>query len=142
MNQSKIENYVNQFWDDHITPTLVDYIRIPNKSPDFDPNWVKSGHMAAALDLAKAWAEKHKPEPSTVHVFQEDNRTPLILIDCPGEAEGNILMYGHLDKQPEMEGWREGFGPWTPVMEGDKLYGRGGADDGYAMFAATAASVH
>ena len=117
MDQSKIENYVNQFWDDHITPTLVDYIRIPNKSPDFDPNWVKSGHMAAALDLAKAWAEKHKPEPSTVHVFQEDGRTPLILIDCPGETEGNILMYGHLDKQPEMEGWREGFGPWNPIME-------------------------
>jgi len=139
MDQIKNENYVNQFWDDHIVPTLVEYIRIPNKSPDFDPDWVESGHMAAALELAQAWAEKHKPEPSTVHVFQENNRTPLILIDCPGEAEGNILMYGHLDKQPEMEGWWDGFGPWTPVMEGDKLYGRGGADDGYAMFAATAA---
>jgi len=139
MNQTKIEDYVNQFWDDHITPTLVDYIRIPNKSPDFDPNWIENGHMAAALDLAKAWVEDHKPDPSTVHVFQQDNRTPLILIDCPGEVKGKILMYGHLDKQPEMEGWRDGFGPWTPVMEGDKLYGRGGADDGYAMFAATAA---
>ena len=139
MDQTKIQDYINRFWDDHITPTLVDYIRIPNKSPDFDPAWIKSGHMAAALDLAKEWAENHKPEPSTVHVFQKDNRTPLILIDCPGEVEGNILMYGHLDKQPEMEGWWDGFGPWTPVMEGDKLYGRGGADDGYAMFAATAA---
>ena len=124
MNQTKIEDYVNQFWDDHITPTLVDYIRIPNKSPDFDPNWIENGHMAAALDLAKAWVENHKPDPSTVHVFQQDNRTPLILIDCPGEVKGNILMYGHLDKQPEMEGWKDGFGPWTPVMEGDKLYGR------------------
>ena len=104
MDQTKIEDYVNQFWDDHITPTLVDYIRIPNKSPDFDPNWIENGHMAAALDLAKTWVENHKPEPSTVHVFQQDNRTPLILIDCPGEVKGNILMYGHLDKQPEMEG--------------------------------------
>ena len=139
MDKTKIEDYINQFWDDHITQTLVDYIRIPNKSPGFDPAWIESGHMAAALDLAKEWAEKHKPNPSTVHVFQKDNRTPLILIDCPGEVEGNILMYGHLDKQPEMEGWRDGLGPWTPVMEGNKLYGRGGADDGYAMFAATAA---
>ena len=139
MDKTKIEDYINQFWDDHITQTLVDYIRIPNKSPGFDPAWIESGHMAAALDLAKEWVEKHKPKPSTVHVFQKDNRTPLILIDCPGEVEGNILMYGHLDKQPEMEGWRDGLGPWTPVMEGNKLYGRGGADDGYAMFAATAA---
>ena len=139
MDKTKIEYYINQFWDDHITPTLVDYIRIPNKSPGFDPDWIESGHMATALDLAKEWAEKHKPKPSTIHVFQKDNRTPLILIDCPGEIEGNILMYGHLDKQPEMEGWRDGLGPWDPVIEGNKLYGRGGADDGYAMISSIAA---
>jgi len=38
-----------------------------------------------------------------------------------------------------MTGWREGLGPWTPVIEGDKLYGRGGADDGYAIFASLTA---
>jgi len=48
-------------------------------------------------------------------------------------------MYGHLDKQPEMTGWREGLGPWLPVIEDGKLYGRGGADDGYAVFASLAA---
>ena len=50
-----------------------------------------------------------------------------------------MLLYGHLDKQPEMTGWREGLGPWTPVLEGDRLYGRGGADDGYAIFASLTA---
>jgi acetylornithine deacetylase/succinyl-diaminopimelate desuccinylase-like protein len=50
-----------------------------------------------------------------------------------------VLLYGHLDKQPEMVGWAEGLGPWTPVMKDDKLFGRGGADDGYAMFAAISA---
>ena len=50
-----------------------------------------------------------------------------------------MLLYGHLDKQPEMTGWREGFGPWTPVVREGRLYGRGGADDGYAVFAALAA---
>ena len=94
--------------------------------------------MSKVLKLASNWAEKHKPEGSTVHIFQEDDRTPLIMIDCPGNRQGNILMYGHLDKQPEMQGWRDGLGPWDPVLEGDKLYGRGGADDGYAMFASIA----
>ena len=138
INHSKNDSYVDKFWDKHIIPTLLDYIRIPNKSPDFDPEWINNGHMASALKLAKDWAEKHKPDGSTVHTFQEDKRTPLIIIDCPGNIKGNILMYGHLDKQPEMQGWNDGLGPWKPVIEGDKLYGRGGADDGYAMFAATA----
>ena len=48
-------------------------------------------------------------------------------------------MYGHLDKQPEMKGWAEGTGPWQPVIKDGKLFGRGGADDGYAMFAALSA---
>jgi acetylornithine deacetylase/succinyl-diaminopimelate desuccinylase-like protein len=57
------------------------------------------------------------------------------MIEIPGDRPGNVLMYGHLDKQPEMEGWHDGYGPWEPVMKNNKLYGRGGADDGYAMFA-------
>ena len=44
-------------------------------------------------------------------------------------------MYGHMDKQPEMVGWNVDLGPWTPVLSQDKLYGRGGADDGYALYA-------
>jgi acetylornithine deacetylase/succinyl-diaminopimelate desuccinylase-like protein len=38
-----------------------------------------------------------------------------------------------------MVGWREGLSPWEPVLEGDRLYGRGGADDGYSAFASLAA---
>jgi acetylornithine deacetylase/succinyl-diaminopimelate desuccinylase-like protein len=47
-----------------------------------------------------------------------------------------VLFYGHLDKQPEMEGWRADLGPWIPKIEDGKLYGRGAADDGYAVYAA------
>jgi acetylornithine deacetylase/succinyl-diaminopimelate desuccinylase-like protein len=39
-----------------------------------------------------------------------------------------------MDKQPPFTGWREGLSPYNPVMVGDKLYGRGGADDGYSVF--------
>src|SRR5882762_10533233 len=38
-----------------------------------------------------------------------------------------------------MIGWGEGLGPWTPVRRGNRLYGRGAGDDGYAAFAALTA---
>src|SRR6202008_4891214 len=56
-----------------------------------------------------------------------------------GAGDRTVLLYGHLDKQPEMSGWREGYGPWEPLLENGKLYGRGSADDGYAVFAALSA---
>src|SRR5262249_43257825 len=64
---------------------------------------------------------------------------PVIFIELPGDSQETVLLYGHLDKQPEMTGWRPGLSPWEPVLEGDKLYGRGGADDGYSAFASLAA---
>ena len=139
MNTSQLLQTVNSFWDHHITPTLTEYIRIPNKSPSFDPNWEKNGFMKEVLDLAVDWTNKHKPKKSKLYVKQSKKRTPVLLVDIPGELDGNILMYGHLDKQPEMEGWNEGKGPWIPVLEDGKLYGRGGADDGYALFASICA---
>ncbi len=135
MNAEQLQLYMEKFWDDEIVPTLTEYIKIPNKSPAFDPDWQQTGHMEDALKLAVDWAEEHQPENSTLRVKRLDGRTPLILLEIPGERDGNILMYGHLDKQPEMEGWREDLGPWKPVIEDNKLYGRGGADDGYALFA-------
>ena len=135
MDSKKIENDLNNFWDNEIIPKLVEYIKIPNKSPAFDPDWKKAGHMDNVLNLAVDWAEKHRPKNSNLYVKQLPGRTPLILLDIPGERPGNVLMYGHLDKQPEMEGWEEDLGPWKPVLKDEKLYGRGGADDGYALFA-------
>jgi len=125
-----------------IVPTLVDYIRIPNKSPAFDPDWKKNGHMDRAVALCADWARAHLPEGGKLEVVQLGDRTPVIFIEIPGtgaRAGDTALLYGHLDKQPEMTGWRDDLGPWTPVLEGDKLYGRGGADDGYAIFASLTA---
>ena len=56
----------------------------------------------------------------------------LYIIPAQGGSKKNVMLYGHLDKQPWMEGWREGLGPTKPVLEGNYLYGRGGADDGYS----------
>ena len=137
MKLDKLEKDINNFWDTNILPTLTEYIKIPNKSPAFDPNWKENGHMDAALKLAKKWVEKFQPEGSTIHVEEGGDKTPMLIVEIPGEREGNILMYGHLDKQPEMEGWKDGLEPWVPVFRDDKLYGRGGADDGYALFASS-----
>jgi len=130
---------VTHFWDQKILPTLIDYIRIPALSPDFDAEWDAHGQLEKTRRLAIEWLNKHTDPDWIIHDLKLPGRTPLMLVEIPGHSERTVLLYGHLDKQPEMEGWREGFGPWTPVIEDDRLYGRGGADDGYALFAAVAA---
>lgn len=133
--------WVDAQFSTSIVPTLIEYIRIPNKSPMFDKQWREHGYMQQAVDLLANWAKANLPEGATLEVVRIEDRTPVIFIDVPatGGSTDTVLLYGHLDKQPEMVGWREGLGPWTPVLEGDKLYGRGGADDGYAIFASLTA---
>jgi len=140
MQFDKVTAFMEAIWDEEIVPALTDYIRIPNKSPAFDADWEKHGHMDKAVTMFADWAKtKIAAFPgASLEVVRLPGRTPLIAIEVPGTAPGTILMYGHLDKQPEMTGWDDGTGPWVPVRKGDKLYGRGGADDGYAMFASIA----
>ncbi len=140
MEASKISAFVDSVWDESITPTLVDYIKIPNKSPAFDPDWESAGHMDRAVELIEGWCREQEIEGLTVEVIKLPGRTPLIYMEIPGDRQDDcVLLYGHLDKQPEMTGWFEGLGPWIPVLKDDKLYGRGGADDGYAAFASLTA---
>jgi acetylornithine deacetylase/succinyl-diaminopimelate desuccinylase-like protein len=134
---------IPQLWDSSIVPTLVDYIRIPAKSPHFDRDWAKNGHIEAAVTLAAEWCRKHPVEGMQLEVVRLPGRTPVLFIEVPAtkgaEGAGTVLLYGHLDKQPEMTGWMEGTGPWIPVIRDGRLYGRGGADDGYAVFASICA---
>src|SRR3954466_5861014 len=134
-----MDKRIEQFWNDAIVPALVEYIRIPAKSPHFDKAWEKNGHIESAVQLADKWCRQHAVPGMKQEIVRLPGRTPVLFLEIPGKVKGNILMYGHLDKQPEMTGWREGLGPWTPVIEDGKLYGRGGADDGYAVFCALAA---
>ena len=143
-----IRERCNEVWDD-IVPVLHDYIAIPNVSVDFDADWREHGFMQQAVDLISNWCRDRPIDGLTVEVVELPERTPVILMEIPatggaGSDADTVLLYGHLDKQPEMEGWRDDLGPWTPVLEGDRLYGRGGADDGYAAFASLTAieAVH
>ena len=138
---AKARKFVDQCWGDEVVPTLFEYIKIPNKSPSFDPDWAAHGFMEEAVALFESWARAKLSflPGASLEVVRLPERTPVIVIDVPGESTDTVLLYGHLDKQPEMVGWAEGYGPWIPRLEGDKLYGRGGADDGYAMFGALSA---
>ena len=145
MDQLAAKAFIDALWDAEVIPELTRYIRIPNKSPAFDPDWAAHGYMEAATQQFAAWAQA-KIEAiagAKLEVVRLEGRTPVIFIEIPGSerasADDPVLLYGHLDKQPEMTGWAEGLGPWEPVLRDGKLYGRGGADDGYAMFGALSA---
>lgn len=131
--------FVDEVWGDSIVATLEEYIRIPNKSPAFDPDWAAHGYMDDAVALLESWSRAHAPRGMQVEVVRLEDRTPLIYMELGGTAPGNVLLYGHLDKQPEMTGWDADLGPWKPVLRGERLFGRGGADDGYATFASLTA---
>src|SRR3569832_1268943 len=128
-------------WDSDIVRQLTDYIAIPAKSPGFDKYWQQHGYIETVVCNAAAWVEAQKVEGLKLEVVRLPGRTPVIFFEVPATKAGStqtVLMYGHLDKQPEFTGWRSDLGPWTPKYEDGKLYGRGGADDGYAAYASIA----
>ncbi|HSP99690.1 MAG TPA: M20/M25/M40 family metallo-hydrolase, partial [Candidatus Dormibacteraeota bacterium] len=134
-----MKNHIDDVWRTSIVPALERYIAIPNQSPAFDPQWQAHGHMERAVQLIVDWVRAQQVDGLHVEVVRLDGRTPVVWMELPGESAETVLLYGHLDKQPPMEGWQVGLGPWTPVLRDGKLYGRGGADDGYAAFACVAA---
>ncbi len=140
MDHSELKRFSSDKWDDDLVPRLVDYVRVPAKSPAFDASWEAHGHLESVVREAEAWCRAQPIAGMKVEIVRIDGRTPCLFFDVPatgglGDAR-TVLFYGHLDKQPEMKGWREGLGPWQPVIEDGKLYGRGSADDGYAVYAA------
>lgn len=143
MDSAATQHFIEELWNASIIPELVEYIKIPNKSPAFDADWESHGYMDDAVALIESWCRRHALPDMSIEVVRLEGRTPLIFMEVPGHGDDRddacVLLYGHLDKQPEMHGWRDDFGPWTPVIEGERLYGRGGADDGYAAFASLAA---
>ncbi|GAA2334840.1 M20/M25/M40 family metallo-hydrolase [Saccharopolyspora halophila] len=134
---------VDQAWNDSVLPSLSELVRIPAVSPAFDADWANSGHLDAVIEHVRAWIDDRGIEGANVEVVRLPERTPLLLVDVPGNAgaedDDTVLLYGHLDKQPPVGGWSEGLDAWTPVIRGDKLYGRGAADDGYSGYAAVTA---
>lgn len=139
MDSQALRSSIDAAWDHSILERLQAFVRIPNKSPLFDPQWESHGHMEAAVQLIANWCKAQPIRGMRVEIRRLPGLTPLVLVDVPGELDDCVLLYGHLDKQPEFTGWLPGLSPWEPVIRDGKLYGRGGADDGYAAFASLAA---
>jgi acetylornithine deacetylase/succinyl-diaminopimelate desuccinylase-like protein len=142
MDSQRLRKLVDGAWSRAVLPVLTEYIRIPNKSPIFDPEWRSHGHIDRAVDLVAEFCRSRKIPGLSVEVLRSAGRTPLLLMEIPGtapDADSTVLLYGHLDKQPEFSGWLPGTAPFEPVRRGDRLYGRGSADDGYAAFASITA---
>lgn len=138
-NAHKIYDEISTTWDNSIIPELIEYIKIPNKSVHFDPDWKKHGYMDQAMQLIVQWCKQQPIKEMKLELLESEGRTPLLFIDIPGQLDETVLLYGHMDKQPEMKGWDADLGPWKPVLKDEKLYGRGGADDGYSSFASLTA---
>ncbi|MGH8805424.1 MAG: M20/M25/M40 family metallo-hydrolase, partial [Polaromonas sp.] len=169
LNAAQALSQVTAQWDGDIVKQITDYIAIPAKSPMFDSDWAQHGFIDTVMRNAAAWVEAQKVEGLTLEIVRLEGRTPVLFFEIPASSGGDlsaaglpqgakapsggsaareaasvgasptVLMYGHLDKQPEFSGWRSDLGPWTPKYEDGKLYGRGGADDGYAVYASIAA---
>jgi acetylornithine deacetylase/succinyl-diaminopimelate desuccinylase-like protein len=139
LDSDRTRALVQRAWDHDIVPALTEYIRIPAKSPMYDAKWAEHGHIDRAVTLMTDWARRRKIEGLAIDVVRLEGRTPVILMEVPGQGGETVLLYGHCDKQPEMVGWAADGGPWTPVRRGDRLFGRGVGDDGYAVFAALTA---
>jgi len=145
MTTFDIKQFVSQTWDESIVPKVSEYIAIPNQSPDYDPEWATNGLQEKAIHLLLDWVHAQPLVGATVKLLEEPGKTPFMHINVAPTAgykgDGHILMYGHMDKQPPMLPWAEGLDPYIPVLRDGKLYGRGGADDGYAVFAAVTSIV-
>jgi len=140
MNHQQLTQFVNATWDNQIVPSLIEFIKIPNKSPAFDASWQQHGYMEQAVQLISNWCQQQQLQSFHLDIIRLPNRTPLIFMEVAGhQSEQTVLLYGHLDKQPEMTGWQDDLSPWKPVIRNNRLYGRGGADDGYAAFASVTA---
>ncbi|ARU03326.1 peptidase M20 [Comamonas serinivorans] len=145
LNTDDLLTHVSAAWDGDIVQQLSDYIAIPAKSPAFDADWQQHGHLDTVVRNAAQWVEAQRVEGLTLEVLRLEGRTPVLFFEVPARGRAaeasaqTVVMYGHLDKQPEFTGWRNDLGPWTPRYIDGKLYGRGGADDGYAVYASIAA---
>jgi acetylornithine deacetylase/succinyl-diaminopimelate desuccinylase-like protein len=139
MDTNKTSRFIEHTWGDSIIPHLKEYLTIPNQSPAYDPQWATNGYMDQATALIAEWVRAQQVPGLALEVVRLEGRTPVIFVEIPGDSTETVLLYGHLDKQPPMEGWLEGLGPWKPVIRDGRLYGRGGADDGYSAFASLTA---
>ena len=137
MDTKSLKKYVEKQFTLNVLPNLMNFIRIPNLSPLFDPNWNTNGLLLKAANLIVSYAKSLNIKNAEINLLQDSPYTPLIFIDIPASRQNDertVLFYAHYDKQPYGTGWDEDKSPTNPVIIDGHLYGRGAVDDGYANF--------
>ena len=138
---ARLDRAVAASWRGETLEALKRFIRLESKSPAFDAAWEERGLLLKAVEEAAAHGRRLFPQ-GAFEVLSAPGRTPCLFFDvpaAPGSRGAAVMFYGHLDKQPEASGWSEGKGPFAPVVEDGRLYGRGAVDDGYSFYLAMAA---
>ena len=128
---------IDQHWEDWYVKGLADFVRVPNLTPLVDPDYLTNGLCEKAMACVDDYINKLEVKGLQKKIYQPEGSVPLIVYvveKSEGAADTQIMFYGHLDKQPWMDGWREGISPIDPVIIDDYMYGRGSTDDGYAAF--------
>jgi acetylornithine deacetylase/succinyl-diaminopimelate desuccinylase-like protein len=125
---------IYKMFDESALPSLIEYIKIPNTSRDFDTQYATNGLLEKAADHVAQWVKSLELKDCTVEIIQHEGYTPIIFTEIKGDLPYTVFYYGHFDKQPAFTGWSEGLGATIPVIREGKLYGRGGADDGYSTY--------
>ena len=137
MDIKSLKKYIEKQFTINVLPNLMNFIRIPNLSPLFDLNWNTNGYLLKAANLVVSYAKSLNIKNAEITLLQDSPYTPLIFIDIPASRQNDdrtVLFYAHYDKQPHGTGWDEDKSPINPVIIDGHLYGRGSADDGYALF--------
>ena len=137
MDTELLKKYVDKQFTLNILPNLMNFIRIPNLSPLFDPNWKTNGYLFKAANLIVSYAKSLNIKNAEINLLQDSGHTPMVFIEIPASRKNDnrtVIFYGHYDKQPYGTGWDKDKSPTNPVIVDGRLYGRGSADDGYASF--------
>jgi len=133
------DHTLSSLWHGHTLQALEHFVSIPSRSPLFDPSWESHKYLLQALQFACEFGQSLFPE-ARFEVLESPGKTPLLFFELEASGKSDdkdaVLFYGHLDKQPEASGWGAGRAPFKASHEGNILYGRGAADDGYSVFAA------
>lgn len=151
MDTDKLKKFIENEWLTKAFPSLCDFIRIDNVSPDYDSTWYQNGKLIKAVNFIKDFADNYGIKGFKSEIIGNDEkpkknnddpveyRPPFLFIIIDPflvNTDKTILLYGHADKQPPFDGWDSDKFPYKPVVIGDRLYGRGSSDDGYSIFAA------
>jgi acetylornithine deacetylase/succinyl-diaminopimelate desuccinylase-like protein len=134
MDKESVNKTIEKYWQDWWVKGLGDFVRVPNLTPMVDDKYLENGLLEQAMDLVDNYINKLEIKGLSRKIFKTEKGLPLItyIVEPSEGVTRNVMVYGHIDKQPYGEGWDTD--PKDPVIKGDCMYGRGSADDGYSAF--------